>query len=156
MTLPSLEARIAAATGPDREIDAALWLMCFEPTCAHFNVTFHTEQYDNYISREYIECDLGTMAVDQMEPPLFRYSESIDAIVALVERSGWRIYTLDASIAGRWSWMLKSRAQRLRPSSLDDTIMVMGNDYASSFAPTPALALCLALVRAEMAKEEAK
>ena len=138
--LASLEARIAAATGPDREIDAALWLMCFEPTCAHFNVTFHTEQYDNYVSREYIECDLGTMALDQMEPPLLRYTGFLDDAVAL----------------------LRKRRVRVRVEALPNGEGVASvydaddKDGPACRAPTPALALSLAFVRAMRAKEEAK
>lgn len=140
MTLSSLEARLIAATGPDREIDAALWLMCFEPTCKHFNVTFHTEQYDNYISREYIECDLGAMAVDQMEPPLLRYTSFLDDAVAL----------------------LRKRRVRVRVEALPNGEGIASiydaddKDGPACRASTPSLALCLALVRAEMAKEEAK
>jgi len=71
---------------PGRASDAAIWLACFEPTCSHPDVEFHTEYYDNLMSREAIECDLGTMWVDQMDPPLLSYTKSIDAALSLIER----------------------------------------------------------------------
>lgn len=77
---------LQAATAPSRELDAAVWLACFEPTCERLEVQFHTERYDSYVTRDSIECALGSMWVDQMDPPLFQYTASIDATLALVAR----------------------------------------------------------------------
>lgn len=71
---------------PSRELDAAVWLACFEPTCARPEVTFHAEYYEPWLSRDAIECDLGTMWVDEMKPPLRRYTESIDDALNLIEQ----------------------------------------------------------------------
>lgn len=77
---------LALAIAPSRELDAAVWLACFEPDCKRYEVEFHTEQYDNLMSRTAIECDLGSIWVDQMDPPLHQFTASTDAAVALVTR----------------------------------------------------------------------
>lgn len=85
MMYASVRKSLEAATEPTRELDAAVWLACFEPECADPSVEFHTEQYD-YVSRTGMECALGSMWVDQMEPPLHQYTFSVDATVALIKR----------------------------------------------------------------------
>ena len=76
---------LEAASEPSRELDAALWLACFEPTCARHEVTFQVEHFDNYVSRTGIDCDLGSMWVDQMDPPLRCYTASVDSTIELIE-----------------------------------------------------------------------
>lgn len=73
-------------------------------------------------------------------------TQSLDAALSLVERRGWRPYTLDASIRGRFSWMLASQDQRALTD--DEGREYMGTAYASGVHSTPALAVCLALLRA--------
>ena len=137
-SLSSLLARIESATGPDREIDAALWLACFEPGCVAFDdIKFHTEHYDNYISRTFVSCDLGDLPVDQFDPPLLYYTASLDAAIALCERvlPGWS-WTVDSGYAANHQ---KSHAEAWT-----------GDDEGSGDAATPALALCAAIIKARM------
>lgn len=65
---------------------------------------------------------------------------SLDAALALAERVGVRPYQADASIKGKWSWMVVDEAR------LGD---LEANPYARATAATPALALCAALLRAQ-------
>lgn len=67
-------------------------------------------------------------------------TESLDAALALAERVGVRPYQADASIKGKWSWMVVDEAR------LGD---LEANPYARATAATPALALCAALLRAQ-------
>lgn len=100
---------IEQATEGSRELDAAVWLAIFEPKCQRYDVEFHVEQYDNHISRTAMDCDLGTIWVDQMDPPLFRFTESMDAALALVARLHptffWRVQKQapDYDIAPFWA-----------------------------------------------------
>ena len=66
--------------------------------------------------------------------------KSLDAALALAERVGVRPYQADASIKGKWSWMVVDEAR------LGD---LEANPYARATAATPALALCAALLRAQ-------
>ena len=68
------------------------------------------------------------------------YSTSLDAALALAERVGVRPYQADASIKGKWSWMVVDEAR------LGD---LEANPYARATAATPALALCAAILRAQ-------
>ena len=65
---------------------------------------------------------------------------SLDAALALAERVGIRPYQADASIKGKWSWMVVDEAR------LGD---LEANPYARATAATPALALCAAILRAQ-------
>jgi hypothetical protein len=68
------------------------------------------------------------------------YTTSLDAALALAERVGVRPYQADASIKGKWSWMVVDEAR------LGD---LEANPYARATAATPALALCAAVLRAQ-------
>ncbi len=137
--------RVRAATGADRELDAAIWLACFEPQIASFDVTFHVEQYDNYLSRTSIETVLGGVWVDEMDPPLRHYTASLDAVVALIERKlpGWR-----------WNLNKQSHATMamvFRPGGSCEE----SDDSGAAMLATPALALCAALLSALIEQEGA-
>lgn len=82
-----LFSRIQAADGPSRELDAAIWLACFEPACQSFAVQFEEEHYDNHLTRYGLTCDLGSMWIDQMDPPLRAFTASVDCTVELIERA---------------------------------------------------------------------
>lgn len=133
--LTDLLARVEKAEGPDREIDAALWLACFEPTCLRFDVAFHTEQYDNLMSREAIGCDLGTMWVDDMDPPLLRYTAFLDAAVALVER------------------VLPGHDFIIARTNGGLTIHARVGGFGEAYGETPALALLAAMLKAMEEKQ---
>lgn len=66
-------------------------------------------------------------------------SRSLDAALALAERTGLRPYMADATIKGRWRWMLEN------PALLGD---LEAEPWTNGVAATPALALCLAVLRA--------
>lgn len=135
MNLAKLRERLEKASGPEREIDAALWLLAFEPKSQKLNVAFHTEYYDNYVSREALECDLGMMWVDQMDPPLARYSASIEYAQQLLRRG--------SRLRQRVRVMADPGGKGVA-SVYDD----QDRDVITVCAATPALALCLAFVKA--------
>ena len=111
MTLASLEARLIAATGPDREIDALLQRAFLTP-----NTVVH------------VGCAGETNA----------FTKSIDAIGALIRRSGWH-----------WGVNSVGEAVVYETATRDVPRYV-------AHCPTPELALCLTYVRAMRAKGEAE
>lgn len=128
--------RLEKAEGPDREIDADLVCVC----CPGALVS-------QYIASDAEPSVFHAHALglsDRSDVPA--YTSSLDAALSLVERRGWRPYTLDASIKGRFSWMLASQDQRALTD--DEGREYMGTAYASGVHSTPALAVCLALLRA--------
>lgn len=64
---------------------------------------------------------------------------SLDAALALAERTGLRPYMADATIKGRWRWTLEN------PALLGD---LEAEPWTNGVSATPALALCLAVLRA--------
>lgn len=133
--LRPLIARVEAATGPDREIDALIWLYCFEPTASLDGVKLGEEYYENMLSRSWMECSLGMLWVDQMEPPLQSYTYSLDCAASLLRR--------------------KRPQPRMRVEIMPDGKGVASiydeqdRDGPVSLAATPALALILAFLRAK-------
>lgn len=105
-------------------------------------------QYLSAIRRD-DECAPGTYWYVCRSGRSLRTSEpvttSIDAALALAERVGMRPYMADATIKGRWRWMLDN------PAFLGD---LEAEPWSNGTAATPALAICAALIRAT-AKEEA-
>ena len=81
------------------------------------------------------------------------YSTSLDAALALAERVGWRLYKLDASIISRSSVMLQSVDDRPRVDP-DSGATLMGKDFAVGSSKTPALALCIAILKARATQEQ--
>lgn len=73
---------------------------------------------------------------------------SLDSALALAERVGWRAYMADFSIPGSFSWMIKS---------FDDISVTnpvsgehyTGPDFKSGRGNTPALAICIAILKAK-------
>lgn len=73
---------------------------------------------------------------------------SLDAVLALAERISWRVWSIDMSIAGRASVLLQSLEDR--PGKDPETgAYMIGKDFSSGSARTPALALCIAILRAK-------
>lgn len=85
--------------------------------------------------------------------PLPHYTTSLDAALALAERVGWRLYKLDASIISRSSVMLQSVDDRPRVDP-DSGATLMGKDFAVGSSKTPALALCIAILKARATQEQ--
>lgn len=76
---------------------------------------------------------------------------SVDAAIALAERVGWRVYTMDASIKGRWSWILISQQDH---QYLDDEQRVVtGKIFTSGSHADKAIALCIAILKAKEAQD---
>lgn len=139
MTYKAVAASLEAATAPSRELDAAVWLACFEPMCPSHEVTFHVEQYDNYASRTAIECGLGMMWVDQMEPPLRHYTASAEDALALI-----------GQLQPTFFW----RVQKQAPDYTDGPFWAVCGPHgkpqgqSTAHGQTPALALLGALMNA--------
>lgn len=92
--LEALLGRVEKLTGPDRKVDADLTAMLLNA-----NIVWHTdritgERYPEALMQSDITAD------GLLNPPVHRYTASLDAAVALVERClpGWRI---DLRI-GKW------------------------------------------------------
>lgn len=77
-----------------------------------------------------------------------QYSNSLDAALALAERTGWRAYAIDGSIIRQTSVMLQSLDDRPGTNAETGAHMI-GKDYSRATAKTPALAICAAVLRAQ-------
>lgn len=131
--------RLEVSTGPDRELDGDLWWTLDHAAAERVYNTGALGLPRKYPASLPIPAGLGRAGVYAMAP---RLSSSLDAALALVERAlpGWRksvvVLTPDPCEAYVW----------------DANTGTIGHDHRS-LAPTPALALCLALCRALQAQE---
>ncbi len=134
-TLQSLRDRVAQATGPDREIDAAI-------ACAFVLRDLRPARPDDFEGRYgyppgSIKTTLGFLQADS-------YTSSIDAALAWVERVlpgwGWTVSNADdvKPCPKAWVWELSAENRA---------------EHFSANAPTPALAIILAGLDALIAKE---
>lgn len=143
-SLQALAERLEKATGPSRELDAALHVALVKP-----------EQYPDDLryfrlpsaSMDHMDmCAPGTYWLKQRSGASLQtaptYSASLDAAIALCER------VLPDNM--RWSISNAAVKPRANVFPLSPTRPIMG-PYSS--AATPALALCLAIVRARIAEE---
>lgn len=134
--LTALAARLEAATGPSRALDCditELFEVCEPPDCLP----------------DIRAINLAKVRAGGDDCEIERYTSSLDAITALVERT----------LPG-WTWGLNGADPELDSVCVselwrgDPNHAPMQRAYAES--ATPALALCLALVRAIFAQEETK
>ena len=106
-TISSLLSRVRAASGPDRELDAEIAAL----------IGYREPHYDCLWS-EFKE--KFPKATPWSEIP--RWSASIDAAVALVERVGYAVHTIHRSKSGLWSVTLEpngeSEGLRLLPLAI--------------------------------------
>ena len=125
-TLLALADRVEKASGPDRELDAAVCVAALGMFEEGGSVGF-------------------TGRGDMRPPPNF--TASIDAALSLVP-DGWRVNSADWSIPGRYRWMLKGPCLKRVPN--DDGGWDAGDDWYVGAASrgTPALALTAAALRA--------
>lgn len=141
-TLRALEARLVAATGPDRSIDIAMW-EAFEP---HKYLYAQSERTWAVNRRGTALNPVWEMCADPRMP----VTASIDAAVALIERVlpdyGWCLRRDDTDASGRRAAPVYN-AFLLYPDALRVT-------PGGAQCLSPALALCLALVRAVIARLE--
>lgn len=135
---PGLIERLEAAGEGSRELDGAVWYAVHEPDVEHG--CLHVEQTEQG-PVEVLTCELGSKYADCVGA----YTTSLDAALALAERLGVRPYQADASIKGKWSWMVVDEAR------LGD---LEANPYARASAATPALALCAAILKARATQEQ--
>lgn len=130
--LRNLIERLENATGPDRELDFAIAVAC------GFTVRQQATVYGSTkVAVDPSRKGRGNGAVDS------RYTASLDAVVALVER----VLPGCNAVIG-WGEPHRNPWARLAP--LSDG----GRHPFDAGGATPAIALCLALLRASQAKEE--
>lgn len=106
MTLRDLLERVERATGPDRELDRAIWKAC---------------------------------GIDYRQSVTQPITESVDAALALIGR-----------VLPEWWWTVGQSAPTGFASA---TVARKGGTVRSVSAPTPALALCAALLAALIEQE---
>lgn len=141
--LSELLARVEAATEPDREIDCAIAVT----VDGHFIDGKDFRGRPIYCRRD---PDGAITSPGQGHDMLVRrYTASVDAALALVERAGdgYRLYSVDASIPGRFSVVLKG-PDRLWPADEDSEACVAPGWESGASASLP-LALCAALLRSQ-------
>lgn len=130
--LHALLERLEDATGPDRELDALIAL-ALDGAVGIVRASAEGRPNEPFL----------TQSADGEEDALEGYTASVDAALALVERvlPGWRVaLNSDPHRVPLWSAQLKKS----------------GDDWKlhGETAPIPALALCIAVVRAEIALRE--
>lgn len=132
MTLDEIEKRLSEAAGADREIDEALTFVWF-PELAHWP----RSEYGGWVNPDQ---KMGLVA------PASYYTASLDDAIGLCERMlpGWFWRVGHGSQDAGWAHL-----NRVHPDHCDRA------DEASATAATPALALCLAIVRALRHKDQA-
>ena len=128
--LSALLAKLEAATGPDRRLDFDLWAEITRPTGwpALGEPEENRTMWFNYWKN------------DPLAFP--RYTESLDCAMTLVP-DGWLTRDVKQGTDG-WHWLL-AHSWRIR-NGLDGV--------ATAKAPTAALALCIAAVRARLAGQK--
>lgn len=138
MTLDELIERVERATGPDRDIDVGI-----SDHIGFYVIPFtgaDPQAWLTRISGKWVPCDReGRGYLSSSDRYCPRYTESLDAIVGLIEaqRPGWD-YTLEHTNEG-----LTIRAQ-IGPEK----------ENAIAFGDTDALALCAAFLKALRASQQ--
>ena len=129
MTRSELIARVEALTGPDRDVDFAIH--------SHF---FPTPK--RQVSNVELPPGFGSDALSMAMDPRPRYTASIDAAVALVERvrPGWMYYYTGRDDEGQHYAQLGEKAVLYEPSET-------GWKGSWSKGPTLPVAIVLALLR---------
>lgn len=153
-TLAELLAKVEAATGPDRELDALIWAALdgwsleIEPATnsegpTSILVASRSLSPNTTERRKVGFYDDGFFPMSSWDDDVERYTASIDAAVALVEkmRRGHDVMLLKHDTGSAQAGLAKTAGA---PVWLNSEL------YA-----TPALALCGALIRALIAKETA-
>lgn len=146
MTAPSdltaLLARVEAATGSDRELDADLWLQLTPGATREATPVNHPK---------------GAYVIDETRQNgrliiVHSFTASLDASLALVERvlPGWKVSIFIGHLTGAKDGK-GSRAELHSPKRYkahDGTGMKWPKVAACYYAPTPALALLAAMLKA--------
>lgn len=129
--LEELAGRVEASGGANSDIDR----------CIQAALVGATEEWQDARNAWAYHLDGHWVSIGAVLP----YTTSLDAAMSLVPE-GWRIYTGDFSIEGRFRWMLSG--PRLTWITHEDGSKEGGDDwYQSGVAATPALALTAASLR---------
>jgi hypothetical protein len=129
--LRELAERVQRASGPDRELDIAVWALAKPSTFARHLGNARWRQ-----SRDLPESEKDARAMRSLVPP--EYTGSLDAAMSLMPE-GWRVAPLIQDWHTNWlaTLMVKSGQAGGHPQ-------VEGNDWS----PSPALALLEAVLLA--------
>lgn len=131
MTAALIE-RLEKAEAGSRELDALIWCEFNDAVCYRLTdqerALIYTPRTGKGMRRESNYAPVTT---------------SLDAALALAERAGLRPYLADATIKGRWRWTL------VNPALLGD---LESEPWTNGVAATPALALCIAILKAKAAQ----
>lgn len=80
--------RLEKATGPDRQLDAAIWVACFCPEAQDGGIVIEPKG-SAYASRESLNTALGSCWVDECSPALLCFTGSLDAARELARGFYW-------------------------------------------------------------------
>lgn len=140
--IADLITKLESATGPSRELDGEI------------HNGLHGTQY---LRSTASVTGFFTSETDNGCPSVDHYTASIDAAVALVER-----------VLPGWHWTISNNNRRftdqewkgpwasISSDEFNNDISGHDDDYFDAFAPTPALALVIAALRALSPKEQRK
>jgi hypothetical protein len=81
--------RLEEATGPDRLLDALVWVACYEPSFLNDEVRIE-EVWHGGPTREAIHSTAGSFWADECKPPVFKFTENVDdALMLKHENFSW-------------------------------------------------------------------
>lgn len=149
MTSPysDIISRLESAKGADRNLDAALWIACFDPEALEGEITIEPRG-SVYAEREALCTAQGSCWVDELSPSLLRFTASIDAALMLVPTD----FDYEVTILGtnnKETWTCASIKWWETNRAIDEK----GWKNQSGNAKSAAIALCLASLRARAALE---
>ncbi len=154
-TLKDLERRLVEAKGAERVLDYFIRHALIDTADIPYP---HGEEklreVLGYTTGKCYECGAGE---GQFMVELVPYSASLDAAIGLVERlGGWLTELTSYIVSGddkerRWGWLAFVRG--FPRNEADNWYSGWGGSLPGNTMPTPALAVCLALVRALIARE---
>jgi hypothetical protein len=122
--------RLESAPGPDRQLDALVWVACYEPSFLDENVVIEEICRDG-ITGEAISSTAGVYWVDECKPPVAQFTENVaDALLLKPDNFSWA--------AGDCNEDNRPWACLTSPE---------GTDYDATAATEPN-AICIAILRA--------
>ena len=133
MTLSPLLRKLSEATGPDRELDALVWCAVYHPESVPF--------YDGAMLR---------FSADGKPPFDFVHDDKIKSYTSSVDVV---LYLVTAKLPGAWIDITGPRKFLIIPTPVPNYWRAIieasgGPDETIGWGATPALALCIALLKA--------